>query len=202
MMSPYKDIPIWENSRRMRILKGFQDDAVTYFNNSRRNQITQELFEEPVARKARRRINLTIEQVRLVILATSIDPDVTLRPQSEAGECEHKVDLISDLFMLDRFQISADHAVDRIERAIGVYQSDRSASFRRTLNPLWWLYRTLRWFTRIPFAILGAIGFDKARAEASILGKFLKLLIAASALLTILNLMGWLLPVKKHFGID
>ena len=54
-------------------------------------------------------------------------------------------------------QIPANTAVDFIERALGVYQSDRRAALVRTINPLWWLSRGLLWFARIPFVFLDGL---------------------------------------------
>ena len=117
----------------------------------------------------------------------------------------HEIDLILNLFKLDRYQISASYAVGFIEMALGVYQSDRTAALRRTINPFWWLFSGLLWFTRIPFVVLGAVGFDAERAERSVLGRFVKLaaalLAATAALLTILNLLGWLPEAKALVGI-
>ena len=116
-----------------------------------------------------------------------------------------EIDLFLNLFELDRYHISANHAVGFIEMALGVYQSDRTAALRRTINPFWWLFRWLLWFARIPFLVLSAMGFDTARAEGSALGKFFKLVTAttglAAALLTILSLLGWLPEVKALLGI-
>ena len=121
------------------------------------------------------------------------------------GGYVQRIYLILNLFELDRYQISPNHAVAFIERALGVYQSDRPATLRRTIDPLWWLFRGLLWFARIPFVFLGAVGFDAARAEGSVLGKFFKasfaLVTVTAALLTTLNLLGWLPAVKSLLGI-
>ena len=113
-----------------------------------------------------------------------------------------EIDLLLNLFELDRYQISANSVVGVIEMALGVYRSDRTAALRRTINPFWWLFRGLLWFTRIPFVFLGAMGFDVARAEGSAFGKFVKLVTATAALLTILNYMGWLPAAKALLRIE
>ena len=50
------------------------------------------------------------------------------------------------------------------------------------------------------------MGFDAARAEGSVLGKFFKasfaLVTVTAALLTTLNLLGWLPAVKSLLGIE
>ena len=62
--------------------------------------------------------------------------------------------------------------------AYGVYRSDCRAALYRTFNPLWGLFRGLLWLARIPFVVLGAIGFDAARAEGNALGKVFKSIFA------------------------
>ena len=62
--------------------------------------------------------------------------------------------------------------------------------------------RVILWVVRIPFVFLGAMGFDADRAEGSAFGKIFKLLLATSALLTILNLLGWLSAAKALLGIE
>ena len=55
-------------------------------------------------------------------------------------------------------------------------------------------FRGVLWFTRFPFVLLGAVGFDAGRAEGSVFGKFFKaifaLVSATAAVLTILNYLG------------
>ena len=113
-----------------------------------------------------------------------------------------QIDVLPNLFELTSFQIPHKRAVDLIERALGVYQSDRTAAWVRTSNPFWWLKRSLLWLFSIPFVFLGALGFDARRAEGSVFGKILKLLLATSAVLTSLNYLGRLSAVKALLGIE
>lgn len=204
-MNSYKDIPLWENSRRRRALEEFRSDVISYFNNSRYLWMAGARTEETEAVQARQRINCTVDQANRIIEAAGIAPTVTWTPPPMFGGHVQRIYLILNLFELDSYQISADHAVALIERALGVYQSDRPAAFRRTINPLWWLFRGLLWFVRIPFVLLGAVGFDVARMEGSALGKLFKAIFASvplmAALLTILDRMGWLPAAKSLLGI-
>ena len=103
-------------------------------------------------------------------------------------------------FELDRQRIPEGHAVDLIEKAIGVYQSNRTAALRRTINPFWWLKGSLLWFLSIPFIVLGALGFNATHTEGSVFGQSFKLLLAISALLTIVNYLGWLPAALSLIG--
>ena len=205
-MNSYRHISLWENSRRLRVLEEFRNDVVSYFNNSSPLGIGEGRREGTEAVQARQRINLTVPQAHHIIEAAGIAPSMRWMPPRMMGGHVQQINLLLNLFELDRFQIPSQNAVDFIERAIGVYQSDRMAAIRRTINPFWWLFRGLLWFARIPFVVLGAVGFDAARMERSVLGKFFKAIIAlvglAAALLTIFNEPGWWTAAKALLGIE
>ena len=208
-MNSYRNIPLWENVRRLEILGEFRNDVVRYFDNCEHHEgawMIDRPIENTEAVQARQRINSTVDQAQRIIEAAGIPQTITWTPPPAVGGYVQKINMLSNLFEFTRFRIPSQNAVDLIERAIGVYQSDRMAAIRRTINPFWWLFRGLLWFARIPFVVLGAVGFDAARMEKSVLGKFFKailtLLLATSALLTILNLLGWLPAAKALLGIE
>ena len=196
-MNSSRNISIWENTRRIEVLQEFHNDVVRYFDSS---------TEATEARQARQRINLKVDQVCRIIVKADIATTMTWTAPPVVGGRKQQLDILLNLFNLDHYRIPVDHAVDFIERAIGVYQSDRTAAWVRTFNPFWWLLRVILWVTRIPFLLLGAMGFNAARVEGSKLGKFCKvilsLLLAVSALLTILHLLGWLSAAKALLGIE
>ena len=185
-MNSYKDIPLWENTRRIEVLEKFRNDVVGYFNNSR---AASQPGKEQDGR-TRQQLNLRVSQVHWIIKAAGITPAITDIPAPAIGGHVLQINTILNLFDLDIN--TRQYAVDFIDMALGVYQNDRRAAKIRTFNPFWWLSRGLLWFVRIPFVLLGAVGFDAARAEASVGGKVLKLTIFLSAVLTILNYLGWL----------
>ncbi len=205
-MNSYRHISLWENSRRLRVLEEFRNDVVSYLNNSSPLGIGEGRREGTEAVQARQRINLTVPQAHHIIEAAGIGPSMRWMPPRMMGGHVQQINLLLNLFELDRFQIPSQNAVDFIERAIGVYQSNGMAAIRRTINPFWWLFRGLLWFARIPFVVLGAVGFDAARMERSVLGKFFKAIIAlvdlAAALLTIFNEPGLWTAAKALLGIE
>ena len=142
-MNSYKNISWWENTRRLRILEKFRNDVLSYFNNSSSLGRGEGRQESTEAVKARQRINLTVDQAHRIIIEADIAPTVTWTPPPMFGGSAQQIYLILNLFELGYYQISAKHAVAFIERALGVYVSDRPAAFRRTINPLWWLFRVL-----------------------------------------------------------
>ena len=198
---PVRSIPLWENVRRCRVLEEFRNDVISYFSNGSPLGMGEDRRDEDEAVQVRRRINHTVDQAHRIIVAAGLAPMVMLTPSPMIGGYAQPIDVILNLFELHDCQISEKRAVDLIERALGVYQSDRTSALRRTINPFWWLFRVLLWFVRIPFVFLGAVGFDVVRAEGSTLGNIFKLLIATSALLTILNLLGWLSAAKVLLSI-
>ena len=65
-MSSYKNIPLWENSRRRRVLEEFRKDVVSYFRNSSSRRMRRGRAEATEAVQARQRINLTVAQARRI----------------------------------------------------------------------------------------------------------------------------------------
>lgn len=94
-----------------------------------------------------------------------------------------------------------DAVTDIVDRSIGIYQSDLSSCFRRTINPFWWIAKLVTWIVSLPFKLLGTIGFNQKKAEESLLGKIIKgllyLIMVFASLLTILDLLGLLDGFKK-----
>ena len=209
-MNSYRNIFIWENTRRIEALEEFRNDVVSYFNNYVHDEhswmVEGRGIENTEAVQARRRINSTVAQAQRIIEAAGIPQIIMWTPSPMVGGNAQQIDVLPSLFELDSFRIPHKRAVDLIERALGVYQSDRIAALRRTINPLWWLFRGLLWSVRIPFIFLGAMGYDAARMERSALGKFFKAIIAlvgmAAALLTIFNEPGWRTAAKALLGIE
>lgn len=204
-MNSYRHIPIWENSQRIKDLSKFRNDVVSFFKESTYFGVGIGRVEKAEARVVRQRINLTLVQVHRFINAAGIDPTLTWTPPPNIGGYVKHIDVIINLFELDQYQIPAKRSVDFIEMAIGVYLSNRTAAFWRTLNPFWWLNRGFLWIVRAPFVFLGAVGFDTVRAESSVVGKTIKAIVGlvtmVAALLTILRLLDWLPAAKTLLGI-
>ena len=83
-----------------------------------------------------------------------------------------------DMFQLWRFEILPSVVFDQTDRAIGAYQRECQRLHRKIFNPLYWLGLLISGILHLPFRLLGAAGFDAARAEKSLAGKLLKLAVA------------------------
>lgn len=205
-MNFYTKIPIWENKRRIKKLTEFRELVQTYFNNSRKDWRTENRIEEEEAQKARVEINLRLDEVHKLILMSGRNPSVTSLPPAATGGYITNIDLIYNIFVLDRhYRGPQSFIFDLIDRSIGIYQSNQFQAWVRTFNPIFYLEILLDGMASLPFILLGKIGFDQNRAEASFIGKVLKgsmygilwLVSVPAGLLTILYYLDYLEPFKK-----
>ncbi len=191
-VSGYDNITYWENERRIRLLRKFCEHVSGYVEHSSYNHVKHVHREDAEAKNARREINFMMEKVYGIV-------DVTHDHRGPYGSRVREL-----LYIFDHF-VKEDMIVDLLQRAIGVYEGNRRKSLGRTFNPFWWLDRVIRWFVRLPFDLLGAVGLDSDKIEVSWLGKIVKFIFALipviAAFLTILYYVGWLAMLKNMFGI-
>ena len=122
-MNSYKNISLWENTRRLRVLGEFRNDVVSYFHNSRYTETVGTRTENAEAVQARERINHTVLQAKRIIEAAGIPQTATWTRPRRSMEYKQKIHLIFNLFEFDSYQIPPPNAVDLIERAIGFFTS-------------------------------------------------------------------------------
>lgn len=205
MVNDFKDIAVWENRRRLSKLKRFHGNVIEYFDSTGKPSLESLHNDSGEAGRCRQKINLTIIEIRDIVKASRVPDSVAWTPPPAIGGRTHRVRLLDDLFYLDDFSISASSVVDMLERSIGVYIGDWRNSFWRTLNPFWWMFKVIKWLSRIPFLLLNSAGFDANKAENSLPGRLLKVaissVIVSAALLTSLELIGWLDEAMKLVGI-
>lgn len=173
----YTMIPVWENRTRHRALTRFRSLVVEYFESLGRTS-WNEPFETDRSRELRELINRDLHTAEAYTRWSGVDDRMTYReaPMS-GGRVYRNLPLISNLFNLNDFEIPAQNVLDMLDRAIGNLENDRRASARRTANPLFWLGLAIEGVGRIPFALLGRAGFDRAKIEDSTAGKLLRLLV-------------------------
>ena len=202
-MRPYIDIPIWETKRRLAALELFYAYVNEYYSNSRAEWMVQGRIEEPRAKEARSKINLSLQKARRIIAASGVGTMIPYTPPPAVGGYEQNLDVVHNLFSIGQFQIAPDMVTGMIERSIGVYRDDIASAWRRTRNPLWWIGKFLSWFASLPLLVLSKAGFDAGKAQQSLAGKLVAVLfylipIVASTL-TILDLLDLLGPIKNWF---
>ena len=158
-------------------------------------------IEEDAAKEARVKINRIMDETHEIILCSGINPLLTWTPPALVGGYAQKVDLIQNIFNIHRFQISHDYILDFIDRAIGIYQSNHKSSLIRICNPFFYIGLVFEAISELPFIAIGKLGFDRQKAESSVIGRLVKgilyLITVIAALLTILHLLELIEPVKQ-----
>lgn len=199
-MRHYEKILIWENKRRILRLEEFRSLIVEYFNSSHVYQRAQERSEEPSAQVARVKIHRSMDEIHEIIVCSNINPLIICSPPPAIGGNTKHIYPIQNFFNLHRFDLGCNNILDFIDRSIGTYEYNQFAALIRTINPLFYIGFLFEWVAELPFVALAKLGLDRGKAESSLLGKFIKgvlyLITVIAALLTTLQLLGYLEPVK------
>lgn len=181
----------WECRRRLNELREFQKLAHFYFSNTGFDSRGRR-HENIDAREARAQLNLRIAEV--VRSCTLIGHSLTLSysvPQQGFGA---EINIITNLFNLDRQRIPAAKAFDVLNRAIGDYERLETKLRRQSWNPFYWIRLAFLALLGLPFRIFGAAGFDSRAMERSLIGRLFKavegFVIFLAAVLEILSLLG------------
>jgi len=90
--------------------------------------------------------------------------------------------------------------MDFIVRTISIYSKDFTKAFLRTLNPIYWIGCILDYIVDLPFVLVGKLGFNRTKAEASLIGRIFKMIFKTilflSALAGLLEHLGYLEPCR------
>ena len=195
-MKYYTKILIWENKRRVNILVDFRKLIIKYFDNTKLDWMEKELEENEIANATRVKINRILDEVHSIVIFAGLNPSIRYTPPPAIGGYIQDVNLIHNIFIIHRFDIPPDSLLDFIDRAIGIYENNSRSSFFRTINPLFWIGIIFDFIARLPFNLIGRIGFNSKKAEESLLGKIIKgilyLITVVASFLTILHLLGYL----------
>ena len=192
--------------KRRRELEEFEKYVAGYFNNVTVDSFNRydTPFENDVSRDLRKKINMRIQRVNQLILASGINP--TLGITDSIRNFSGPYNFILNIFNLHSFGIEKSQTtLDFIHRAIGVYEDDFRWSVVRTFNPLYYMGLAFKLVARLPFALIETLGFDRTEAESSTWGKMLKgIVVLSSGLLTslaALQALGWLNHLKQVFKL-
>lgn len=203
-MKHYKRIFIWEDKKRIDILLNFRKLVIDYFNNIKRLGFGYRgVKENKISSQTRVEINQIINKVHSVIVASGINPSMYYSPPPAVGGLAGNIDLVQNIFNLYHFDIEPNFLLDFIDRSIGIYQENLAPSLLRTINPFYWMYLFLEFIAGLPFKLLGIAGFNQAKIEDALIGRFIKLIFALitviASFLTILHLLGYLEDFKNYF---
>jgi hypothetical protein len=171
----------WECVHRLQTLKEFRRQIETYMAHS---EAWERRYRRPegncptdhIGEQSREKINQMIPKVSHFLFEAGAYPTVSWRDAPAAGGSKYEIDIIQNIFGLNRFEIPLRVVIDHIERGIGYYQNDLVGSLLRTVNPFWWLERLVAAIIRIPFRIVEWAGYDSDKAEESAGGKLYKVI--------------------------
>lgn len=195
-MRNYTRILPYENKRRISKLKEFKSLVISYFATCSSNE--HESLQE--SQRAREEINKTLYYIHDVVLSAGLYPVHLYQPPAVTGGVIANVDLFFNIFQTPRLRISPLDIIDYLDRAIGIYETNKKAAKIRAINPFFYLNLILGYIASFPFFLIGQMGFNRAKAESSIVGRITKgivsLIAALAGILTILSLLGYIEPVK------
>ena len=173
---------------------------IRYFNNSHVG-LGGGRVEEHAAKEARSQINPLIAEIHSIIRSSGVNPVLPWTPPANLGDRAIEVDLIKNIFNLDQFNIGPSNLLAFIDRAIGIYESNRKSALVRTCNPFFYIGRALDTISDLPFIVIGILGFNRQKIRASKIGKLVKgvlyLIIVVAVLIAILYLLDLLEPIKQ-----
>lgn len=203
-MNYYTQIPIWENLRRGSYLQEFRKLVTSYFENTSYDYLGGEEVDDK-ALKTRAEINKMSSLAGKFIQAAGISTKITHYPAPAVGGYVTNIDVIFNIFNLHNYDILPIHVIDDIDKAIGVYEADKSSAMVRTFNPFFWLGKLLSKISSIPFTLLKIAGFESEKIRKSLIGKLLSLLFQVVALIasimTILQVLGYNETIKTLRGV-
>jgi hypothetical protein len=168
----------WECRRRLELLIRFRGLALEYFKNTQPAAWMagpgMPPTENETAAKSRIEINKLMHDLTESFALIGIEPCLRWTPPPVLGGYVQSVDVVTNMFGLWQFQIPPSALLDNTERAIGRYESEFRRLRRKLFNPFYWAGLLIVAILRLPFKLLGAAGFNAAKAENSLLGKMFK----------------------------
>jgi len=170
----------WEAKRRFDVLIAFREKVDEYYAGAVWDRHALQWDDSDDTSQIRQWIN---QQLRDVVIAThfvGVSTEIDYAPPPAIGGLAGRISLLDNVFNLPRLMLPEAMLFDELDRAIGVYKTWLGPLWWKLFNPFYWLGWALYWVASIPFRILDAAGFDGAKAEGSLVGKIVRLLIQAT----------------------
>ncbi len=204
-MDDFKSFPYWKNRWCTTNLREFRSDLEIYIDQSSYSLAVDGIIEKEPAKDAKVRMNLALHRVITAIDAARLSRIVIYTPPPAVGGDRQRFDLLRNLFTLHRFKIPKGRVIELIDQVIGIYEDDKRLAILRSINPLWWFWKGLVCVSSGPFRLFSAAGFDTTNIENSPVGRLVKLFVMLvmgfAAVLTVLQLLGYLEKLKNLVGI-
>jgi len=189
-MNKFRTLTIYGNRTRWKYLADFRNEVVRYFNGIRREFGLDEPIEDDDALRARREINVSLSSAIEYVEDAGVPSTYLYTPPAMIGGHRQNVKVLTNIFLIHRFQMAPNAVIDVLDRAIGVYEADKTRAWVRTFNPLFWLLRTINLIAGVPFFILSYFGVEES-VEHSLLGRVFKfcteVILLLAAVVTVLN---------------
>ena len=197
-MTHFKKKTFFENKYSLNKLNEFLNLIEKYFGTVGWN------YKEPIiyhteVRNLRTRINKLVPILDKIILESDVPAYAIYTSPPMTGSRKTHVDIISNIFNLHSYKLTPQMTIDLIERAIGVYSTDKISSIIRTINPLFWFTKCMDQIFSIPLYLLTKAGFQEAVTNSVGMKLFrfiFNLSVFIASTLTILHLLGWLENLK------
>jgi len=175
-MKRLHDLFLWEVRSRIDKIQNYQKLINEYFTNIDYSEYSREIIDNENSVRIRHQLNLDSAEVHKYI-STVTSPILTYYPPPAIGGFVTDIDLVDNIFNLQKYDIEPQSLIDVLDKALGIYQSELTPSLIRIFNPFVWLGKLLEIVASVPFLLLGSVGFDKKRLELSFVGKIVKLII-------------------------
>jgi hypothetical protein len=194
--SHYRNIPIWANRDRIKLLVAFrhvlEEYVQTFQSGGGGYRAVAEYYHDnpaelqrdnPALADRRTWLNQRLPLVYRFVRLTGVNPVIQ--------RYNFRYDLLMNMFN-DPTGKDLGLAFDVLDQAIGVYQADKSAAWLRTFWPFFWFGRLADWISEIPFRILRKMGLGPADTSRG-LARFFH---------GIFSLVAWLVGIAASvFGI-
>ena len=171
------NVTFWQNIARRKILRDYRSLIEKYFRDIDYNEYSRNIIDSDDSKEIRRKLNNQNESIQSIFREVGASPIVVYTPPPAIGGYIQNINLVDNLFNLQKFDIEIQALVDFIDQVDGVYQQDFISSIVRTINPFYWLGKLLELIARVPFFFLGSIGLNQKQIEGCFVGKLVKLII-------------------------
>ena len=196
---------IWEHKKRVKTLDRFLGLVQTYTANLQDSSMLPDPIENEAARRAREELNLILRSSKDYVHLVGVPVTIHYSPPQLTGGLAGEVDVIGNFFVFPRLQLPWTVATDPVQQALGVYKLLETRAWIDTFNPLYWLYRIFQEMLRIPFLVLGSVGYDIQKAQESFVGRVFVLVGHAvgfaATFLTLFEKLGLLEWLKRTLGM-
>jgi len=163
MVKTYKQITVFENNKRITLLKNFKLHLETYLNNLN-HHYAGGLSESEKAKKEHKEINKLIDEACPYIEAIPSIVGIVNEDNYLTKVLLYEQDIIDKSNFYESL-------IDMTERAIAVYRGDSKRAKQRTYNPFFWIILLIDYlFVDLFFKFLNKIFPSKEGIEFSPIG--------------------------------